>query len=81
MDNGVTLFPFLNRVAQAANGYTRLGVLTLNNFSLGGSISSSGSAAFFATRVYALVAVKRMLKSGEITLLSNYLAGKMGVVL
>lgn len=80
IDTGAVFYGWLDgALVGSPNSYTRSGVLTLNNFSVGATVELTGASGFFPCRLYALVIVKRVLSSSEVDLLSRYLRRKMGI--
>ena len=80
-DNGALVTSYLDGVSHDSLAYTRL----VNNpvptkFCLGAELRTSGGG-FFPGRLYALVAVKRVISDTERTRLVTWLAAKVGRVL
>ena len=73
--------PYINKVAQTPAAYTASGTNTTSRTNLGLVYTNAVVGAQFAARVYAIVAVKKVLMSSDINALVTYLGTKMGLSL
>jgi hypothetical protein len=80
-DSGSLLSYYDDGALVDTGAYTRSGTLTLNRTALCASFGSDTPGGFIAARIYALVAVLRVLNSTEIKDLTRYLGRKIGRML
>jgi hypothetical protein len=79
-DSGTVVTAYRDGGNAAIRAYTNTGTYTMNVTTMGAMIRTT-TANWWAGRVYAAVAVKRMLKQDEIRDLTKYLGAKAGLAL
>lgn len=82
VDSGANVDGYRDGAIIASSPYARgAGSMAVDLFSLGALNQNGTISIWFAARVYALVVVRRALKTGEIRELTRWLGGKMGLAI
>ena len=80
VDSGNNIKLFKNGVLAADNNYTRSGTLTLNNTTIGASVSTTTSN-YASMKLYSLIITKSALTDAQRVRCERFLARKAGVML